>query len=197
MAKKIVKKSAPKTSGKQGKAQVGPQTPDDLDAMWKESRTKAPTTGGITRADIPDGDYVFQLTSGKTGEYKKGGKKGTKYVSLTLTIKFGEHAGTRVSKMHDMSSRPIGNSGKVALDLLSEDLQRLGVDTKKIPSLSKIPDVVSELVKEAIIIRGTVKNTPPDPARKGSTGFQNVWLNDVVSEDELEQLAEQYGDQAV
>jgi hypothetical protein len=198
MAKKIPvsRNKGTNKPGKQGKAAGFNEKTEDLDSQWQKSRTREPQSGSFGNADIPDADYYLQLSSARTGMYKKGKKKGTQFVRFGFIVKFGEHAGVRVGKMHDISTRPVGkNKDKTAMDLLSEDLQRLNVKTAKIKSIKDIPDVCKDLVAAGPIHRCNVNTSAPDPKRPGSTGFQNVWINDVVTEEELALLMEQYGDQ--
>ena len=199
MAKKAVTRNASATkSGTQGKAKGFKAKAEDVDSAWGESRKVEPSKGGgdFTVADVPDDTYILQLTSAKISEYKKGDRKGMKFYSFSFTIKFGDYAGANLNKKQDVDAEKkikIKDVMYSPLDLLSQDLQRLGIDVKKMKSPIKDgPAVCDALKKSQPVIRGYV-TTKPNTKNPSGQPFQSVYLNELVTDEELDQIRETMG----
>lgn len=208
MAKKkasgTTKKSTPRKSSSRkktppkGKSALGggvdfAAVAQGLGNAWQESREKEPQAAGFAPPDVPDGDYVVQLTSGRVGQYRSGNKKGTGYVKFRYTIATGDYEGEVLSSTDDLSTDEVGSSGRTKLDLLSERLQRMGVDTKKL-NLAELPELVVWLTdvkknKDAKpYYRVTVRNNFVESDSGETLHFQNVYVNDILHPDDVAEL---------
>jgi len=193
MAKKAVPQKSGPTKGTKPKTEAVSQ--DDLEAAWGESRAKAPPSGSMDIPDIPDAEYLLQVSSAKVSAYKSGNKKGARYLGLSYVIVAGPHKGVVVRSKDDISTRPIGDSGLTALDYLSGRLQKLGVDTKKF-KLGDLPTVAKNLSdpktgKPFVVAAINTKTYTKDDGTEGA--FMNVYLDDQgpVAPAEVEKIKAQ------
>lgn len=207
MAKKSSKPaSTPKTPASKptGKMPV-PRKPakgDDLDfnaiaaeleGSWEQSRAKEPASPMMGPPDVPDGDYLVRLTGARVGRYRSGNRKGTGYLRFRYTILAGEYAGEVLSSSDDLSNREVGTQGNTALDMLSERLQRMGVATKKL-SIKNLPDLCEWLLDPAKnpdakpCYRVAVRNNYVESDKGETLRFQNVYINETLSNAEVEEL---------
>jgi hypothetical protein len=203
MAKKAAKptnakstKAAGKSGGKSGgKSEGGVDVGSvlgNMEAAWSESREIEPQTRDYGPADIPDGPYIARLVGARVGVTSKGKNEGKPYLSLSFVIAYGDHEGTRLSSMDTLDNSPVGDTGRTRLDFVSEKLQKLGVETKKMP-LSKLPAICAALVDPKVggdnakpFVRVTVKTKAA--TTEGGKPFQSVYVDDLVGEDELDEL---------
>lgn len=206
MAKKAAKPTEAKTNkaaGKSGskggaKSSGGGSGVDvgsvlgNMEAAWSESREIEPQSRDYGPADIPDGPYIARLVGARVGVTSKGKNEGKPYLSLSFVIAYGDHEGTRLSSMDTLDNSPVGETGRTRLDFVSEKLQKLGVETKKMP-LSKLPAICAALVDPQVggdnakpFVRVTVKTKAA--TTEGGKPFQSVYVDDLVGEDELDEL---------
>lgn len=196
---KSTKKTSPKKTSPKG-AGNAPATGvdfasaiDGLEGAWGESREKEPTNSGFAPPDVPDGDYIVQLIGGRVGAYKTGNRKGTVYVKFRYNIVIGEFTGEVLSSTDDVSTREVGSTGKTQMDLLSERLQRMGIDTKKM-SLKELPELVLWLTdpkKNSAakpFFRVAVKNNFSEDDKGETRHYQNVYVNEVLHPDAVEEM---------
>ena len=166
----------------------------NLGDAWDQSRAKEPTSG-FTVPDVPDDDYIVQLIGARVGVYRSGKRKGTAYLRFRYGIITGDYTGEVVSSSDDLSKESVGSSGKSKLDLLSERLQRMGIDTKTL-NLRKLPELCQWLTDSG-------KNTDAKPCYRvavknefvlGDDGdtrhYQNVYVNEHLDKTSVR---EEYG----
>lgn len=198
MAKKPTPKAAKptRTAPKSAAPRASGQAPDfasalsGLDDAWGDSRTKEPTARGFAPADVPDGDYIVQLVGARVGIYKTGKKKGTGYVKFRYQIVVGQYADETLTSSDDLSKTEVGSTGRTKLDLLSERLQRMGVETKKL-DLRKLPELCTFLVDPTKnpdakpFFRANVANNFVEGDNGEQLHFQNVYINEAVHPDDV------------
>ena len=197
-SKKATKKTAPRGAKPTTSA---PPSLSDLEESWDKSREKAPQRGGGRGAnpEVIDGDYILQVQTAKVGQYRRGKKQGGYFMSISYVIAVGELAGERLSSLDDIDNRVcFERDGEpvTSLDLLSQRLQLLGVETSDL-NLSELPEVAqalsdpsSELGKPyaSATIRNKMSDNPNDPDKPYHN--QNIYINQTVEPEEVEALRE-------
>jgi hypothetical protein len=195
MAKKPVQPPKGKATSNKPQTTKAP-TLEELDKTWQESRKKKPMSFDGP-PDIPDGDYVVQLTNAKTGAYKSGNKKGTNYFKISYAIVAGDHRGTTVQSSDDISNREVGNQGRTAMDMLSARLQQIGVDIsdtplRELPSLAKaLSDPKSEIGRPYLSVK--VANNIVDRDDGTKARFQNVYINEPLTDAQVKEAKKALG----
>jgi hypothetical protein len=201
MAKKqpIGKKPAPKSAAQ---ANLG-----NLKDAWNQAREKKAPEGGAFGVNprVPDGDYIAQVTSAKVGAYKKGNKAGTPFFSLSYTIVVAgarELIGERLSSVDDLSAEVAfeRNGEEVTrIQLLSERLQRMGLDVTEL-DFNELPQLAQQLADPkdengrmylSVRVANKHADNPNDPTKPYHN--QNIYVNERVSEDDVEEAKERLG----
>lgn len=185
------KKGSPKSSKSSGNSNFDAAM-ENIETAWEETREKDNTGGSFEPPDVPDGDYVAQLTNARMAAYRRGDRAGTYYVNFRYTIVLGEYAGEVVSSRDDLSAEPITDDGPTRLALFIGRLQRMGIETSGL-SVKQIPDLVQWLVDPAknddakpyyrVAVRNTEKPQDDGSVRR----FQNVYVNELLDREEVEQ----------
>lgn len=166
-----------------------------LEDAWGESREKPPTTFSNEPPDVPDDDYVVQLSGARVGQYKTGDRKGVPFVRFRYTIVVGQYTGEVLSSSDDMSTEEAGNTGKTKLDFLSDRLQRMGIDTRKM-SLKELPSLCQFLMDTKSnpnakpFFRVSVKNSyaPKRDNPDEQVHYQQVYINDCLHPDDVKEM---------
>ena len=164
---------------------------DDMDDAWGDSKKSEPSKGGRggPNEDVVDGNYVAQLDSVSTGIPRKEDKDGNRvpYMRCRYIIAGGELVGEQLTSF-DQVSKVEAFDGKTRLDLLSERLQLMGIETTKMKSLKSLPDICQRLSEEQPLLRIFVKNDHRTNEGGETRHFQNVYINELVPEDEVDDV---------
>lgn len=159
-----------------------------LDKAWSTAKKTVPTnrTTRGPNANVPDGSYAVQVVEAATGVPKNGGNA---YFRIRYVL-LGELEGESVTSFNEISDNPAfgANSEKTKLDLLSERLQLLGVDTAKIKTVSELEKVSKKMSATKVYARVGVRNRhiPAEESRTGDARhYQDIFVNEVIKEDEL------------
>lgn len=188
---------------------------EGLDGAWDEARSAEPSSPdfGPNQA-VVNGEYIMQLTGCTVGatKLKKVKDKETgemvdrepsAYMRCRYTIRVGDLAGETVKSYDSATTEERG--GKTGLIRLSERLQNMGVNTKKIKSIRELPKVATmlngnpdEVEGARPFVRANVVNTLIS-ASESTSGkpqhFQNVYCNGLVDDEELSEHQVQYDEE--
>jgi len=164
---------------------------DGLESAWNDTREQDNTGGSFEAPDIPDGEYVAQLTSARMSAYRRGDRAGTFYVTFRYTIVLGDYKGEVPSSRDDLSTEEIGEAGTTRLQLFLGRLQRMGIDTAKL-NIREVPELIQWLVdpkknKDAKpYYRISVRNNEVPQDDGTVRRYQNVYVNELLDRDEIE-----------
>lgn len=105
--------------------------------------------------DIPDGAYTCKLSTARLAE----NRNGDPYVMFTYIVAGGEYEGKQLRDMHTIAESASGKrTVKMALNILSGNLQRLGVQTTGLNSPEKLAAALDKLVKGEPLVRLTFES---------------------------------------
>jgi len=166
MAKKTAKKKTAKKTTKGGtRASRGqaPQAawtpPATLSEQWAANRTK---TGG--NPDIPDGDYVGEISSCRFIVDRKGNAN----IPIGLIITRGEFEGEQPTAWLRFNS-------EISMQQTARALGVLGFDTAELEP-GDFPEVAEEIDKQkGTLLRFRVRNRDTEQGE-----FQDVFINEVL-----------------
>lgn len=190
------KKTPPKKTTAKGKAPAGgidfESTAAELEDAWERNREEDQTVGGsFEPPEIPDGDYVVQLISGRMAPYKRGDRKGTFYVRFQYNVVLGEYAGTVLTSRDDLSTETMGDSGRTRVQMFMGRLQRMGLNTAKI-GVRQVPDLIQWLTDPSKnadakpYFQVGVRNNEVPQDDGSIRRFQNVYVNELLDREEVE-----------
>jgi len=113
----------------------------------------------------------------------------------------GPYEGTLVSSMDTLNTDPVGDTGRVQLDLFSERLQCMGlttsgmsIDSDTMDALAKaLGDPKDDLGKMNVV--ATVKNTFKKDERSGEERhYQNIYVRNYVDPSDVKHIVKQLAD---
>lgn len=178
-------------SSRRGKVDINSEL-KGLKSTWKKSRdSKASAPGGI--ADIPDGKYCGQLNTATIGVWPK-----TKeiYFRIGFTLVQSEYEGTNLTKTYTLSDEAVGDSGLTRLDLFSQDMQQLGINTSEMEAdeIGTLPDfLLNPELNDNAKPYCELYVSRTEPNAKGKV-YQNTYLNGLLTRAEMKEWEDEYAD---
>lgn len=145
--------------------------------VWNESRKVQDTGGSYETPEIPDGEYICQLTSCRVDapQIKKGKNQGTyqALMEFRYVVREEESNGVQLRVTHWLTETE-WRTLKDSLDRLFKDLQRLGYETLGM-EVKDLFSVAEELSEAKPYVSVTCKTKEKD-----GKSYLNVYLNKIV-----------------
>ncbi len=185
MAKKTAKRATKKSPAKSANAGFG-----DIASIWDTAKQKASTRNSYSEPEIDDGQYVARITDAKLAQTRK---DKSWYVRFSYVVLFGDFGGTELSSMDMLTDSPVGDTGLTQIDLFKQRLESMDIDPTKLTA-QQFPQLMEHIKDEGPCVAITVANKYYTKSNGDEGHRVNVYVNNPVTEDEIDELSETFGE---